>query len=90
MLTSDGRKMILRFSVYVKSCVPLQAYVSKKVQVLTAPNKFTAATSSFADEQVHMCSATAPDTFFDSLDDSETVKDKSVNAIRSVLKAFQV
>lgn len=31
MLTPDGRKMILRFSIYLKSVVPLQAYVSKKV-----------------------------------------------------------
>ena len=29
MLTAAGHKMLLRYSVYLKGVVPLQAYVSK-------------------------------------------------------------
>ena len=42
--------MTFRFSLFLKSVVPLQAYVSKKVQVLTAPKKFSPALSNFSDE----------------------------------------
>ena len=82
--------MIFRCSVYLKSVVPLQAYVSKKVQVLNAPKPFTMSEHTFSDEGVHLCSTTAPDTFFDSLADSDSLISKSVDAIRTILKAFQI
>lgn len=33
--------MLFRFSVYLKGVVPLEAHISKKVLVLTAPKPFT-------------------------------------------------
>ena len=90
LLTPAGHKMIFRFSVFLKSVVPLQAYVSKKVQVLNAPKPFTIEEASFTDEAVHLCSVTAPETFFGSLPESDDLLSKSVDTIRAVLKAFQV
>ena len=91
LLTTAGHKMIFRFSVFLKSVVPLQAFVSKRVQVLNAPKPFTMDESCYADEGVHLCSVSNPDaSSFSQIDDSETLMSKSVDAIRSVLKAFQV
>ena len=52
---TGNQKMILRMSVFLKSVVPLQCYVSKKVQVLHALKAFNMAEGSFGDEQVHLC-----------------------------------
>ena len=63
-LTAAGHKMLFRFSVYLKGVVPLQAFVSKKVQVLNAPKPFTMSEESLGDDGVHLCSVASPsDTF---------------------------
>ena len=90
LLTPAGHKMIFRFSVYLKSVVPLQAYVSKKIQVLYAPKPFSMSEHSFGDEGVHVCSQSAPPSLFNSLVDKESLHSKSVDAIRAILKAFQI
>ena len=90
MLTAAGHKMLFRFSVYLKGVVPLQAYVSKQVQVLNAPKPFTMSEDSFGDDSIHLCSVACPNEFFQSLSDYETLNSKAVDAIRAVLKAFQV
>lgn len=89
LLTPNGNKMIFRFSVYLKGIVPLQAYVSKKVLTLNAPKPFTMAVPSFGDDAVHLCTVPNEETFA-SLSESETLMSKSVDAIRAVLKAFQI
>ena len=82
--------MLLRFSVYLKGVVPLEAYVSNKVQVLNATKPFTMSEPSFGDEGVHLCTVACPDEFFNSLPDADSLRSKSVDAIRGVLRAFQV
>ena len=82
------RKAVARFTVIIKSIVPLQAFVSKKVSLLTAPSKFTVAEASLGDDTVHMCSLV--ENVFDKLPESQTLFGKSVDAIRALLKAFQV
>ena len=47
--------MTFRFTVFVKSIVPLQAYVSDKVLVLSAPSPFSKAECSMGEEGVHLC-----------------------------------
>lgn len=64
MLTAAGHKMLFRFSVYLKGVVPLQAYVSKQVQVLNAPKPFTLSEDSLGDENVHLCSTICPEEYF--------------------------
>ncbi len=45
---------------------------------------------SLHDDKVHLCSFTGLDTFYDSQADHDSLTAKSVDAIRAVLKAFQV
>ena len=82
--------MILRYSVYIKSVVPLQAFVSKKVQVLNAPKPFTMSYASMGDEDVHLCTVAGPEDSYSSLADSEDLTSKSVDSIRAILRAFQI
>ena len=82
--------MLFRFSVYLKGVVPLQAYVSKKVQVLNASKPFTMSEDSLGDDGVHMCLNACPGEFFQSLPDHEALSSKAVDSIRAILKAFQV
>lgn len=88
LLTPAGHKMIFRYSVYLKGIVPLQAFVSKKVQVLNATKPFTMCESNLQNPDVHMCQTTCPDEFYNSQADHDTMTAKSVDAIRAVLKAF--
>ena len=90
LLTAAGHKMILKYSVYIKSVVPLQAFVSKRVQVLNAPKPFTMSMASFGDEDVHLCSVTSPEDTYQSFADNEDLTSKSVDSIRAILRAFQV
>ena len=88
MLTAAGHKMLLRYSVYLKGIVPLQAYVSKQVQVLNAPKPFTMSEDCYGDEGVHLCSVPCPSDFYQSLADHDGLTSKAVDAIRTALKAF--
>lgn len=45
---------------------------------------------SFGDDGVHLCLNTCPSEFYQSLTDHEALTSKAVDAIRAVLKAFQV
>ena len=56
MLTAAGHKIIFRYSVYLKGVVPLQAFLSQKVQVMSAAKPFTMSEPSLGDENVHFCS----------------------------------
>ena len=80
--------MLFRFSVYLKGVVPLEAYVSNKVQVLNATKPFTMSEPSLGDEGVHLCTSACPDDFFNSLSDADNLKSKAVDALRAVLRAF--
>ena len=82
--------MLCRFSVYVKGIVPLEAYVSKQVQVLNAPKPFNLSEDSFGDEGVHMCSVISPDETFSSLPDHENLSIAAKGAIQAALRTFQV
>ena len=88
LLSPAGHKMCFRFSVYLKGVVPLEAHVSKKVQVLTATKPFTMSDASLSDEGVHLCSQACPEDYFASLSDHEDLTSKAVDAIRAVLRAF--
>ena len=90
LLTAAGHKMLLRFSVFIKGVVPLQAYVSKRVQVLNAPKPFTMSEHAFGDEGVHFCSVASPEDTFQSRPDAQELTSQAVDSIRSVLRAFQV
>ena len=80
--------MTMRYSVYLKGVVPLQAFVSKKVQVLNAPKPFTMQDISLCDAGVHLCSVTSPEGTYDALADHEDLTSKAVDSIRAVLRAF--
>jgi hypothetical protein len=80
--------MVFRFSVFLRSVVPLQAFVSDKVQVMYAPKSFDMSDAHLGEESVHLCSQVADASFFDNLADKQTIYDKSVSSIRTVLKAF--
>jgi len=88
--TVAGHKIMCRYSVYLKGVVPLEAHVSKRVQVLNAAKKFTMQVPSFGDEGVHLCTETCPADFYSTLADHEQMTARAVDAIRSVLRAFQV
>jgi len=89
LLTPTGKqKMIFRMSVFLKSVVPLQCYVSKKVQVLHALKSFTMGEGSLGDEQVHLCQQTAADTFFEELDGHDALLGQAAESVRHVLLAF--
>lgn len=82
--------MLFRYSVYVKGIVPLEAYVSKQVQVLNAPKPFSCSVDSFGDEGVHLCTVASPGETYTALADHETLSSKAVDVIRAALRAFQV
>ena len=59
----SGKKCEFKFTVLVKSIVPLQAYVMRKVDVKHAKADFTIAPAKFGDESVHECSEHTLQTF---------------------------
>ena len=74
----------------MKGIVPLQAYLSKKVQVLNATKKFTMSEESFGDEGIHLCNQPCPAETYNSIEGHDDMTSKTVEAVRSVLRAFQV
>ena len=78
--------MSFRFSLFVKSIAPLQCYLSKKVQVLSASMPFSIAEGSFSKQSVHVCSI--PTDTFDSVQGHDELFNKSKDAIGHVLRAF--
>ena len=90
LMDGGNQKMIFRMSIFLKSVLPLQAFVSKKVQVLHALKSFTTAEGSFGDEEVHLCQSTAGQSYFGKMADKDALFEKSVDSVRKVLKAFQV
>mmetsp|Transcript_19678 Transcript_19678/g.26618 ORF Transcript_19678/g.26618 Transcript_19678/m.26618 type:complete len:191 (-) Transcript_19678:154-726(-) len=90
LLSSAGHKLLFRYSLYLKGVVPLQAYVSAKPQVLTAAKPFTMSEASFGDEFVHLCTQPCPSDYFQSIADNDDLNVKALQAIRAVLRAFQV
>ena len=82
--------MLLRFSLFVKSVVPLQAFVSDKVQAISAPSPFSMSEHLLGDESIHMCSVNQADSFFAAFANNQLIHAKAVDAIRDALKAFQV
>jgi len=70
--------------------VPLQAFLSQNVLVLSAEKEFTMSEPSFGDEKVHLCSQTCPADYYSSRSDSADLTAKAADAIRAVLKAYQV
>ena len=65
--------MLLRFNVFVKSIVPLQAFVAYKVQAITAPSPFSMSEHLLGDDSVHMCSVNQVDSYFASLANSQEI-----------------
>ena len=58
---------------------------------MTAPKAFTIAENFFGDELVHVCSQVESDVTFQLIESqSESVYERSLEAIKAVLKAFQV
>lgn len=51
----DNHKAVFRFTVCLKSVVPLEAYVLKEVAIMTAPKAFTLSNEKMGDELTHSC-----------------------------------
>lgn len=62
-LLLDGKKCEFKFTVLVKSIVPLQAYVLRKADLKHAKADFTIAAAKFGDEAVHSCTEHTLQTF---------------------------
>lgn len=90
LLTQAGHKLVFRYSLYLKGVVPLQAFMSQKVLVMSAVKPFTMSEPSLGDDQVHICSQACPNDYYTSRSDSADLTAKAADAIRAVLKAFQV
>lgn len=82
--------MVCRYSLFLKSVVPLQAYLAPCAQVLHAPKAFTMEHAAFGDEAIHLCSVSAADGTYDGIEGKEGLTSKAADAVRAVLKAFQV
>ena len=74
----------------MKGVVPLQAFVSKKVQVMNSFKKFTMSEESFGDEGVHLCNQISPAETYNAIEGHDDLTSKAVDQIRSVLRAYQV
>ena len=90
LMPETGQKTMFRFSVFFRSAVPLQAYISDKVQVLHAQKTYTNAPGLFGDELIHVCTNVAPADTFSKIENHKVMHSLASDAIRGVFKAFQV
>jgi len=88
-LLADGKKLLLQLSLFVKQIAPLQAAVSRKVQVLAAKEPFSAGIDSLSNPDVQVCTEALAEGFFDQIPNSAVLYDKAVESIRTMLKCFQ-
>lgn len=61
----EQKKTTFRFTLMVKSVVPLQAFVSKKVTMMSALSNFTMAQVKLGDARIHECSEESKASFND-------------------------
>lgn len=86
----NKKKACFKFTVLIKSIVPLQAYVLSKVNIVHAQNDFTMAQSKQGDVLTHVCNLHTMTGFEESVPSHSDVHSRAVDQIRAVLRAFQV
>jgi hypothetical protein len=76
-------------SLFLKQVTPLQAGVSRKVEVLATKETFSNGIESLNRPEKQVCTETKPDCFFESLPHHSVLFDMAVRSIRTMLKCFQ-
>jgi hypothetical protein len=86
----DGKKAIFRFSIVLKSVVPLQAFVVREshVRVLYAKDSFTMDRSRRQDPRVHLCTEVSDLIKFTDVPRVSELYAQSLDMIRDALKAL--